>query len=424
MINNHYYLNKYLNITFILFICLIITIFTSILGQTILGLSIMIILCFYSTLTIRNTIKITLFKKGIANTYLIFMLYSIFISTFIMIFEREDYILDKLLRLIFVLILYFTISNVIYLLDIEQFIYSLRSLICLCGILGIFESILKKEILGIITNDATRSWYILTEKTSEYRIHTLFMHPILYAAILVLGIIILYYFPYKNYQKNLIFKIILFFNLLATKSRSSWIACLLVILLIIIKHFSYKSKTTIQKKKIITIVFLLCSVGILFLIFHQHFFDFGSEIYSRILGGFTGKYQDGSRGVRLAIIEKAFLEFRNNTSFGDFIFGKGSGYALYFISSHPISGWNSAIDNQYISILFDYGLIGLILNLYILFKSFFIFIKSRNNILSMCSLSLVSLYISMFFYECFEFRVFNFIIIFLLFSINIYNNKS
>ena len=90
------------------------------------------------------------------------------------------------------------------------------------------------------------------------------------------------------------------------------------------------------------------------------------------------------------------------------LFGNGCGYSYEFMKNNPIVFWSPSgevgkwietTDNTYISMLLDYGIIGLALFLLILFIVFKSFLISQTKYKEMGTLILMLLFIEFFFME-------------------------
>ena len=91
------------------------------------------------------------------------------------------------------------------------------------------------------------------------------------------------------------------------------------------------------------------------------------------------------------------------------MFGKGYAYAFTLLQRKSIRGWKGAVDNTYLTILLDYGLIGIS---YLLFFIIFAFrrIFKPDLVCRVCGLGLLSVFISGFFYDMFYWFTPNFLI--------------
>lgn len=61
------------------------------------------------------------------------------------------------------------------------------------------------------------------------------------------------------------------------------------------------------------------------------------------------------------------------------LFGGGATYAIDYLKNYTIRGWNTAVDNQYLTILMNFGLVGEVLFLYLAYKIATITLKAKNS---------------------------------------------
>lgn len=81
------------------------------------------------------------------------------------------------------------------------------------------------------------------------------------------------------------------------------------------------------------------------------------------------------------------------------LFGGGATYAIDYLKNYTIRGWNTAVDNQYLTILMNFGLVGEVLFLYLAYKIATITLKAKNSKIEFWGLTCISMLISTFFYE-------------------------
>ena len=112
--------------------------------------------------------------------------------------------------------------------------------------------------------------------------------------------------------------------------------------------------------------------------------------------------------VRIETMINSFNYWRNGHVL-QMIFGTGMNADLLFMQNHPVikfNGsfvWTSAIDNQYVSLIHECGIIGLTLFIMIMFKSVKPIFKTRNKQRMVICLSLMSINITIFFFEGLKF---------------------
>ncbi len=261
---------------------------------------------------------------------------------------------------------------------------------------GLYEYAFKTNILaGFIDNPARLSSF--TFGTGAYRLRTVFMHPIICAVFLTFIWFVLLFFPIKNRIYDLIIKICLIICLLGTQARSSWISFAVVnVMLLIITMVHDTKEATLNN------VLFVVGGGILILILLLLFSSKSSEVLNMVLVRWADgmdKHSDAHYN-RIHMIKLGIDAFKKSTLFNMF-FGSGSGYALSFLKSHAIRGWKAAVDNTFITVLLDYGGIGVLL-LINYFNIAFKNIKESNPICRMSGAGLLAILVSGMFYDLFN----------------------
>lgn len=248
---------------------------------------------------------------------------------------------------------------------------------------GVAEEVTKFNITQYIGNQDYVAQYLV----KEGRIISVFSHPIGYAIILTFFFLIALYFPYKSKNKQNTYILLVLINLLCTKTRMAMIAVVIITLIYLAKHnmlknlFSGKVNYTKNSLIYLAIIFLLAFACIV--IFHNKISIFAESIVYRIVQMFTGSEQ----GIRLGVIANYFTGLREN-SVPMIIFGKGTGYASFYMIENPIYYWNEfgdkvawgeTTDNMYITILMNYGVVGLFLFLRVLISAIKRIIHETDN---------------------------------------------
>lgn len=262
---------------------------------------------------------------------------------------------------------------------------------------GILEYLTKFNITKFMRN----SNYVEIYLEGEGRILSVFYHPLGYAAFLILLFILLMYFPYTDYKKNIMINILLIINLLLTKSRSAIIILVLIWIFFKLKHLN-SLHGKISPKKFGVIMLAIVVLVILVVIFGNIINEFTFSILKR----FTSLSIENKEGIRALIISN-FINYLRNSPIQYVVFGHGIGYSYKFMELHPISYWidgkrylwSQTTDNTYISIILDYGLIGFFIYIFIIVITIKVFISSKNKKLEMASLILISIFILLFIME-------------------------
>ena len=228
------------------------------------------------------------------------------------------------------------------------------------------------------------------------RAYSIFKHPIIFAQYTIIGILISRFYCQALPTKIAVF-ILLAYSLLTTYARSGWIglACILLLVLFSKKNFSMN----LPKKKLVRIV-VVSLVALLICVFSfQKIIQAYIMIHSLIELRFSGTMNSLSATQRLGTI----MYFLQNFKLDEFIFGKGYGASSLSMLNTKITLENfSTTDNQYVSIIYDFGVVGFMWIL-ALFKmvvtSYFQSVKQNDHERNFLCLSIMSLLIGAFFFE-------------------------
>ena len=301
-----------------------------------------------------------------------------------------------LLFLIFIIILYFTqFSSRIY------FFKVIRNFMALCSILGIIEYVTKFQFYqGFISVDAVARTYQIygIPGTPDYRLILFFAHPIYFSVFLTVFLIILMYIPFNKKIVNIFFEFIGLICLILTQSRSSWISFMIILILYLLASNKIKKINLRYIKEIfISIILMAMLIYILGYISPAFFQNLSKAFIDRINALLISP--ETASGARLANL--SLLNYISNSLI--IIFGGGNGYALGLLKAHPtVNGWNSAVDNQYLTFFIDYGILGLFIFLCFCIKCFKILFVSKDKIDKMIILSILSILITGYFFEFYQ----------------------
>lgn len=240
--------------------------------------------------------------------------------------------------------------------------------------------------------------YIQSLGTSKTRVQTVFMHPTICGVFTMLSWLCVLFIPYKKVWLNYLARASIIVCLLGTQSRSTWIAFVLINIFCLWKKS--KEKNMRLKKGTFFQICILIILGLIITVsFGEYINNFTQIIINRWRDGMNSS--NAANYNRVTMIKMGIQEWMQ-MGIGKKIFGSGNGYASKFLFSHPIRGWNGAVDNQYLTVLLDFGLVGItfLLSLiwYILKKT----ITNESKISQLCGLCLLSMFISGFFYEMFS----------------------
>lgn len=289
--------------------------------------------------------------------------------------------------------------------NLEYFYLQIRNIGWLLFIGGFVERITHTNITLSLISES----YYLQYVNQQERIMSIFQHPIGYAIVLECIFIITLFHGYKDIRVNAIYFVLLISNIVMTKTRTVLISVILIlIILLLLKLKDILQKGVIYRHKNnfshIIKIFPLFLFSVFIIYFNiDNLKEMWRIFILRLSQGFSGYDQ----GIRLGIIDNFIKYFKSSNPFR-LIFGNGMNYSnSVFMMKHGIlhadGVWTSTTDNTYISIILDYGLVGLILffipllyAVYILFNSMY---KKENKIFSMNAMILIALYIDLFFLE-------------------------
>lgn len=265
------------------------------------------------------------------------------------------------------------------------------------AILGCYEFVTHSAVFMKVVAVESRMYMQINIGTSSMRVRSIFLHPTICGVFMTLAWLCVLFMPYKKNWLNYLAKITIFLCLLGTQSRSNWIAFVIINLLYIWKKYKKKG-ISFEKKDIVRAVILLVTTLIIAIIFNEYIRNIYQLVINRWIAGLDSNNAGNYNRVTMI---KMGLEEWINFGIPEKIFGAGSGYAKAFLLKHPIRGWNSAVDNQYLTVLLDFGLLGLIFFLCLAGYIFRKVMVDDNEINQLCGLSLLSMFISTFFYEMF-----------------------
>lgn len=335
------------------------------------------------------------------NSFIVYCLLNTFFYLGITGFKSNIYIKSQLIEM---LLLAFAASYLTSYYANSSFVINwVKKIGWILMLAGVAEEVTKFNITQYIGNQDYVAQYLV----KEGRIISVFSHPIGYAIILTFFFLIALYFPYKSKNKQNTYILLVLINLLCTKTRMAMIAVVIITLIYLAKHnmlknlFSGKVNYTKNSLIYLAIIFLLAFACIV--IFHNKISIFAESIVYRIVQMFTGSEQ----GIRLGVIANYFTGLREN-SVSMIIFGKGTGYASFYMIENPIYYWNEfgdkvawgeTTDNMYITILMNYGVVGLFLFLRVLISAIKRIIHETDNMVLFGCSGLIAVFFDLFFFE-------------------------
>lgn len=322
--------------------------------------------------------------------YLLFIVYRIMVSLMVS-GEGIKSILYKELGLLFLCALLLTENSKVHVIKI------VRNFGFINALLGCYEFFTHSSIFLPYITVKSR---MFTQSLGTYktRVQTVFMHPIICGVFMMVVWLCVLYFPYRKQWINYLARISIFLCLLGTQSRSSWIAFVIVNFLYLLKIRKGKN-ICLKRRNVVRICALIVVTLIIVIIFREYIWHVSQIVVNRWMAGMDSN--DAGNYNRVTMIKMGIQEWMR-LGIGEKVFGAGNGYAYTFLFNHPIRGWNGAVDNQYLTVLLDFGLVGFTMLMALVGYTLKKVITGYDEISQLCGLSLLSMFISGFFYEMFS----------------------
>lgn len=292
-----------------------------------------------------------------------------------------------------------------------QFLKQLRNIALILGILSIFEYIFRiNPIINLVSDDKLRIYLTNSLLSSDYRVVSVFAHGIVYGNYLVICFFVGKYLGFEKKSINIFYNFIIFINIYLTNSRSVWIAISLSYIIVGIFTYDNTKRMYVEKSKL----YLKLGLGILLSVLVLVLFNETiTNIFSSILDRFAEmntSLGEASKLQRLGSIKLMVnsLLFDSEASILKVLFGNG--YMTnneFMLNNHVYLSNFMTTDNQYLSIMYDFGLILTIIYFIFLTKNI-LSIKLNckfNNKVKILSISIiVACSINMFFYNMYAWK--------------------
>lgn len=286
------------------------------------------------------------------------------------------------------------------------FILYIKRIGVLLGLFGIIESTIQVPFLSYITKQSV----VTSTVVSQYRTVLIFQHPIVCGVFLLIPLIALIEFPFKSAWKQFASLATIAISIILTRSRSVWIAAIVVLLIICVNRFKLKFK--ISKRKFVHslqyIFIFLAAICIIRILLNVNAIKLAMNfISSRIDGSLDAGEGQGSI-IRIETVTSSFdYWFSGNLS--KFVFGMGKNYDKYFLATHPVIKWGipwtDAIDNQYITTIHESGILGISIILAVILVTLGRIIRNsqadnkKSRMKEFVNLCIISIFITNYFYE-------------------------
>ena len=229
--------------------------------------------------------------------------------------------------------------------------------------------------------------YTVRVYAATYRIHSIFLHPIIFSLMMLIAFWLSYYLI-ENRILKFIFCMMSLYCIVMTLTRSAWVAFVITVILNIIKRklnkgslFNFGKK--VSKWKLIELIIILIIIFIISTKFNL------LSIVNRMSLRWGTLNNSMSVTYRSNAIYTLFASRLSDNNIIHWLIGSGyhgvqkaaANAGIYFGTVG-----NNVIDNQWISVFYDFGLIGIFVMIYIFVRSIIIFLKTKEIILKLMSL--------------------------------------
>lgn len=284
------------------------------------------------------------------------------------------------------------------LLETEHIIKTLRTIGIINAFLGVYETVTRSSLFLGFIDVKSRLFVINTLGSSAARARTIFMHPIICAVFSTVSWCVLLFYPLKNRWLNTIVRAAIIITIMGTQSRSSWISFAGINALYLIKHIKPQRIILINKNSMIHKALMIFVIMITVYVCRSYLQEAMLAFSKRWLMALD--FNNAGNYNRVTMIKMGLSEFVGR-DFLSCVFGKGFQSALNLLRHNSIRGWKEAVDNTYVTLLLDYGIIGLSFIVYYITQAFSCALKG-GRLRQMCGFSLLSIFISGFFYDLFS----------------------
>ncbi|UYV54086.1 O-antigen ligase family protein [Priestia megaterium] len=269
------------------------------------------------------------------------------------------------------------------------------------SIFNLYQVVFRKPLLLNLLADKFYTFQYGALGTGEFRTISVFGHPIVCGLFFVMAFICNIYILKSGILKNVL-QLLLIINVYSTGSRSSWISLVVILGIMIIPKLSGLKikKIKLTKSNIFSLYssFCILIVGFFFLVIN--FSNITQAIVDRFGSSLSANSTDVSNTQRIGTLNLIFKNFEYNDIIHQ-LFGNGVSAANKFMAQNRVVIQDFlTTDNQYLTILHDFGLVGLSF-VFILLISFLInTIKRGSTVVHKISLYfMIVIAIDSFFFE-------------------------
>ena len=365
-------------------------------------------------LTVKNVVSWLMVKAYIKNKWLsIFVVIAFGVTTLSFVLRRVSWIEEAkafcyVLILIDALFIYSQRPKVY-----EKGMKMILRIIVISALYGIIEALVSYNVFEqYFVADYIRGYY----GTALYRIASIFMHPIVCGQVLLIGFWLVAFFYDK--WKRVSCLIVIALGIYYTKSRSIWGGLVFSIaILVLAKIIEFFVKHRIRKRKLLYIPFTMICVYFLYKI--GMFDTIINSIYERILAASGSTSELARQSMSMYTLNYMI----HNASVFQKIFGYGmdSSKSWIYKSGAFVEAYD-AIDNSYLTIMYEFGLVGLLTAVILIVRKIiecFCKNKSTTKLNSASIMVIVACAIPFYFYD-----FYGWLPIYILFIYSVVSSKT
>lgn len=321
-----------------------------------------------------------------------------FIGIFITILFMNNNIYDRIIQILFVygtVIIGYTCYQIGGDESVKNILKLVNGIVFLSSLIGLFEWITDVTIL--------EKYYYTNYFQYTNRIVSCFGHPITFGSMLLFGILITCTLDY-NIKTKIVLLILYILCIIATQSRSAWLA--LVITMGV--YFILIKKNSIKKRHIT--LFVIMAICLLFFLSGK----IGYQLLNIIIIRIMETENSTSFLQRVGSIELIMRDFWQNSNILQILLGHGERASKDFMTSFTVRIKEfGTTDNSYVQCLYNYGIIFILSVFYMLYSIIRNLVKNvREN--TYIEWIMFPQFIAAFFYELTENHVVSFCFLFLL----------
>ena len=227
-------------------------------------------------------------------------------------------------------------------------------------------------------------------------VKSIFFNPIIYACFLTFLLLIVLYKPISNRILQMLSVSMVGINIIFTFSRTSWIVVFVVLIVYIIEKYG---------KSMIAVKMLggIAGAGIILFVVANIITIPGKigSLLSRL--NVASVVQSQPFLARIGNVKNVLLDWCNECTIIEKIIGKGWNQAVQVVYENPVAGFGTAVDNQWITVLYDAGIIGMLLLIAFFIACFRAVLRSETANAKIARGILIAQIIGGFFYESFAY---------------------